>query len=344
MSGKNKASENGAVLIITLLLLAAIALISVDLSRNTLLDHAFSQATRSNLAAKPLMASYEALVARFLVMDFRESASKSGSMLTKNKRFKEWFEPYKSVLSNAEIEIEIEDENGRFPLKSIFPKTASEKIRAEFYIDILEKMIAHLLLAHGYKKGEDGARIAARRFINELLAWGGEKPVSNEAMKWYLSREFPYIPPHRPPESLQELCLVYWPEVEPDLAEKVLMGEDELEGLLGNCSLWSLGPINVNSMTRAIGWGLADNFQTATGFMEALEAERIKRGEQLSQGWENDIFAMKGIIRPPSYILSSSSRWYRARIKLRHGASQTTLESVGWLNKTQMNWICRAIL
>lgn len=326
------------------MLLAGIALISLDLSRNTLLDHAFSQTARSNLVVKPLMASCEALAARFLVSDFRESATKQESMDAKNRRFRRWLDNYAKNLGSADIEIEIEDENGRFPLRTIFPRTSSEKNRAEFYKEILEKMIAHLLITHGYKKGEDGARIAARHFIHELLAWGGEKPVTNEAMKWYLSREYPYIPPNRPPESLEELTLVYWPEMDRELAEKVMLGDDEHEGLLENCSLWSHGPINVNSMTRTVGWGLADNFQTAISLMEEIEAERLKRGEELDQGWENDIFAAKGVLRPPSGILGNSSRWYRTRSKLRQGASWNILESVGWLNKTRMNWISRIIL
>ena len=331
-------------LIIVLFILTALALISLDLNRSTLLDHSFSHSVRANLGAKPLLASGESLAARFLVRDFQNSPEIPESIEAKNRRFKEWLTEYNNSIKHADLNIIIEDENARFPLRAIFPNNSSEKVRAERYIEMLENIIAHLLVAHGYEKGEDEARIAARHYIAELLAWGGEKPVSDEAMQWYLNRNPPYIPPGHPPESVAELALVYWPDVEDTLAKKVLLGDSEMPGLAENCSLWSRGPININTILPVTGWGLSSNFQTALSFMEAIVSERKNHGDKLPGGWENDIFSARGVIRPPANILSSSSRWYRTRTTVRTGAAKTGMESVGWFDKTHMNWICRNIL
>lgn len=343
-SGKKKASEEGAVLIIVLFLMAALAVISLDLGRDALLDSAFSRSTRASLTSKPLLASCESLAARFLVRDFQTPRDIPESMEAKNRRFAEWLKNYSDLLKRADIEIRIEDENARFPLRALFPNTRSERIRAERYIEMLEKIVARLLVARGYGKGEDNARVAARRFVSELLAWGGEKPVSGEAMRWYLDRDVPYIPPRRPPESLAELSLVYWPDIDEELAKKVLLGDSEEPGLLDNCSLWSRGPININSMRTIVGWGLADDLPGAIGLMEDLEAARAARGDELPSGWENDVFAARGIVRPPSGVLNNNSRWYRVTATVRQGAAKNGAETVGWITKTRANWICRQIL
>lgn len=331
-------------LIIVLFILTALAIISLDLNRNTLLDHAFSHSVRASLAAKPLLASAENLAAHFLVRDFQNSPEIPESMQSKNRRLADWLADSDATIRQAGLKISVEDENGRFPLRAIFPESSSEKIRAERYIEILENMIAHLLVLHGYKKGENAARADARSFISELQAWGGQKAPSDEAMRWYLSRNPPYIPPRRPPESLAELGLIYWPDVEEELAKKVLLGDSEKQGLAENCSLWSRGPLNINSIGTVTGWGLSSNFQTALALMEDLEAERRRRGDQLPPGWENDIFSARGIIRPPANILSNFSRWYRVKSSVQNGAAKTGMESVGWLDKSHINWICRNIL
>ncbi|MDE5831684.1 MAG: general secretion pathway protein GspK [Desulfovibrio sp.] len=344
MSGKSRASEDGAVLIIVLFLMAGIAALSLDLGRDALLDSAFSRSIRARLASKPLLASCENLAARFIVRDFQNAPEVPESMNAKNRRLAVWLEDYADHLKSADIEIRIEDENGRFPLRALFPNTKSEKIRAEQYEAMLERIVARLLVARGYEKGEDNARIAARRYVAELLAWGGEKPVSEEATRWYLDREIPYLPPGRPPESLAELPLVYWPDVDEELAKKVLLGDSDGPGLLENCSLWSRGPINVNSITTVTGWGLADDLATARSFMNELETARAALGDELPRGWENDVFSARGLVRPPSSILSDQSRWFRIKATVRQGAAKNSVESVGWITKTRMTWIRRHVL
>lgn len=343
-NGTRNNSEEGAVLIIVLFLLAALAVTCLDLGRSALLDRAFSHSTRASIAAKPLLIDCENLAANFLVRDYRRSDRKPESEAAANRRLSEWLIPYAQTLKNVEITLTIEDENGRFPLRALFPNAASEKIRAERYATALENILAHLLIEAGYEKGDDQARMAARRYVAQLLAWGGEKPMTNEARQWYLSREPPYLPPRRPPESLAELGLVYWPDMDEDLARKVLLGDVGFPGFADSVSVWSRGPLNIHALTRTVALGFSSDYQRARAFADELLSERAKRGDELPSGWENDVFANGGVIRPPANILSGDSRWRRLKATVRQGAASATLESVGWLDKNRMNWISRDVL
>ena len=54
-----KDKRRGAVLILVLVVLTGLSVLTVEFSRDILLDHAMSTSTRSILAAKPLMESGE---------------------------------------------------------------------------------------------------------------------------------------------------------------------------------------------------------------------------------------------------------------------------------------------
>lgn len=57
-----RGKRRGAVLILVLFVLTGLSVLTVELSRDILLDHAISTSTRSTLAVKPLMESGERLV------------------------------------------------------------------------------------------------------------------------------------------------------------------------------------------------------------------------------------------------------------------------------------------
>lgn len=340
----NKVSEKGAVLIITLFILAALALISVDMSRDSLLDSAYAAASQNSLAAKPALQSAEYLVARFLTEEFQKEKTEEGdeSFAAFQKRFQTWLASYAEKFERHELTIELEDENSRFPVRALFPLYSSDKAKAEYYAQWLENMLASLLVMRGYDGGDGGARAAARKYVGELMAWGGRATLSDESLKWYLSREPAYIPPGRAPESLAELTLVRWPDMDEELARNVLTGEDGLPGLLENCSVWAKGPININTMRTVVGWGLRSDYESAKGFMAALEEAREAGGERLPAGWYKDTFFTWGVPEPPSSAVNAGSRWYRVRSSVRAGAAINKAEAVGWLTPTRLTWVSRS--
>lgn len=346
LTGKTKRSEKGAVLIIVLFIIAGLAVVSVDLNRNVLLDHAFSLTTEAGIASRPLLKSGESIAAWFLVRNFQQKKTTPGeeSLQSLQNRLSQWVNVYKSSLKRWDLEIEVDDENGRFPIKALFPAYKSEKLRAEYHATMLENMLAALLVAHGFDGGESEARICARKYVEQLLAWGGHKMLTDAASKWYRERTPAYYPPFRAPESISELLLVYWPDVDEELAQKVLLGSEDIPGLLDNCSIWSIGPININNMKPVVGWGLCSSVSLAWRFMEDLEKARASQGEWLVPGWHNDVFSAHGVDAPPSSILAEQSRWFRIKIGTGLGSAKNYSEVVGWMNKSKMNWVGRAVL
>lgn len=346
MAGRTKPSEKGAVLIIVLFIIAGLAVVSVDMSRNVLLDHAFSLTAEAGLGSRPLLKSGETIAANFIVREFQKEKKEPGDecMASFLGRFREWQAEYSSRLRRWELEIEIEDENSRFPLRGIFPAYGYQKSRAAFYRQMLERILAYLLVQHGYGEGEDAARVAARHYIEQLMAWGGQGLLSNEAVKWYLSREPACYPPLRAPESLGELALVYWPDVDEAMARNVLLGAPGLPGLAQNCSLWTSGPINLNTMRTVVGWGFCATMSKAESFMADFGRARANQGDWLKPSWHMDVFSAHSIDSPPARTVGSSSRWYRVRVTAKLGSAQNRSEAVGWINKTQMTWVSRALL
>lgn len=334
-------------LILVLFIMAGLAVVCADLSKNVLLDHAFSQGSRACLAAKPVLASGEAIAAHFLVREFqRQGIDKRSneSFAAFSSRFGETADEYSRQLGKFELEMELEDENSRFPLRALFPERGANRAKATYYSELLQRILVALMLEHGYDGGEDEARMSARRFVSSLLNWGGEGRPTNEAIRWYVSQDPPVFPPGRAPESLAEILLVYWPGEEADFTRRVLLGDAGKPGLLENCSVWSRGPMNLNTIRTVPGWGLASSSQQGRLFMEDLEAARNAQGEELKPGWHLDIFSAYGISVPPPSILSTRSRWYRVRIRTRQGAAVNSSELVGWISKTGLTWVSRSVL
>lgn len=346
MAGMRKNSEKGAVLIIVLFIIAGLAVVSVDMNRNVLLEQAFALTSEAGMSSKAILKSGEAIAANFFVRDYQREKEKEGqeSMASVSKRLDEWVKLYAANLKKWDIEISFEDENSRFPLKALFPTFSGDNSKADFYAAMLEKILAFLLIRHGYDGGEEAARLEGRRYVENLLAWGGRKMLTDAAARWYLTREPAYYPPLRAPECLSELLLVYWPDMDEKLAGKVLRGDGDIPGLLDNCSIWTQGPLNLNTMKPVVGWGFCGTLSQAEAFMEDMEKTRQSQGDWLKPGWHGEVFAAFGIQQPPSTIAVEQSRWFRVRVKASRGLARNFSETVGWINKTRMTWVSRSVL
>ncbi len=344
---KNRRSQKGAVLILVLFMLSGLAVLSVDLNRDVLLDHVFSSTTRASLTAKPLLASAEVLTALFLVRR-NQTASEGGSTegeespALRNLAFQAFLDQYNNLLARGSIHIELEDENSRLPLAALFPKYAADRSRARSVGRILGRLVTLLLLRHGYDGDAVAARSRAEDYVTQLLAWGGEGALTGEARTWYRNKAVCW-PPGRPPESPDELLLVYWPGVEPALARRVIAGGPDDPGLLDLVSIWSTGPMNINTLKTAVLAALPAAPLHAPAFASAVETARGAQGETLRNNWHRDIFAAWDVPIPGASVLSAASRWFRIRVAAGQGASLLRMESVGWLTNTCMEWVARAI-
>ena len=138
-----KDKRRGAVLILVLFVLTGLSVLTVEFSRDILLDHAMSTSTRSILAAKPLMESGERLATAVLTRN-----SEAG---TPDHVREDWglfglgLERLSAELPGADLSGSIEDENSRFPINAIFYEREADRARAEAFADILTRLRAGLM-------------------------------------------------------------------------------------------------------------------------------------------------------------------------------------------------------
>ena len=333
--------RRGAVLILVLFVLTGLSVLTVEFSRDVLLDHALSSSTRSLLAAKPLMESGERLASVVLAKNSEEG--------TPDHPREDWglfnreLERLSAELQGAELSGNIEDENSRFPLNAIFYEREAERARADAFADVLIKMLAGLMRVHGYAGGADNAARAARDYVDSLRQWGGQTETDEESLKWYLNRSPRRLPPGRPPQAPEEILLVRWPHMEEAWARRVLEGTETLPGLLETLSVWTRGPMNVNTLRPEVLAALMRDERQARAFVSAILRYRDNPDNELKEKWYQDIFSSYDVPTLPNGCLDVRSRWYRLNLTVRQGARENRLTAVGWATHEYVTWEYRAV-
>ena len=109
---------------------------------------------------------------------------------------------------------------------------------------------------HGYAGGTDNALALAKEYVDSLRQWGGLAETDQDTLKWYLTQTPRRLPPGRPLMAPEEILLVRWPHVEQEWGRDVLRGTKELPGLLETLTIWTQGPMNMNTaVTPTTIWG-----------------------------------------------------------------------------------------
>ena len=298
-----KDKRRGAVLILVLFVLTGLSVLTVEFSRDILLDHAMSTSTRSILAAKPLMESGERLAT---------------AVLTRN--------------SEAGTPDHVREDWGLFGL-------GLERLSA----DILTRLLAGLMRVHGYAGGPDNALALAKEYVDSLRQWGGQTETDQDTLKWYLTQTPRYLPPGRPLLAPEEILLVRWPHVEQEWGRDVLRGTKELPGLLETLTIWTQGPMNMNTLQPAVLSALVRDERQARPFVNAVLHYRDNPDNDLGENWYKDLLSAYDVPALPNGCLDVRSRWYRLNLTVRQGARKNTLTSVGWVTHEYVTWEYRAV-
>ena len=313
-----KDQRRGAVLILVLFVLTGLSVLTVEFSRDILLDHAMSTSTRSILAAKPLMESGERLATAVLTRN-----SEAG---TPDHVREDWglfglgLERLSAELPGADLSGSIEDENSRFPINAIFYEREADRARAEAFADILTRLLAGLMRVHGYAGGPDNALALAKEYVNSLRQWGGQTETDQDTLKWYLTQTPRYLPPGRPLLAPEEILLVRWPHVEQEWGRDVLRGTKELPGLLETLTIWTQGPMNMNTLQPAVLSALVRDERQARPFVNAVQHYRDNPDNDLGENWYKDLLSAYDVPALPNGCLDVRSRWYRLNLTVQQGA------------------------
>ena len=321
-----KDKRRGAVLILVLFVLTGLSVLTVEFSRDILLDHAMSTSTRSILAAKPLMESGERLATAVLTRN-----SEAG---TPDHVREDWglfglgLERLSAELPGADLSGSIEDENSRFPINAIFYEREADRARAEAFADILTRLLAGLMRVHGYAGGPDNALALAKEYVDSLRQWGGQTETDQDTLKWYLTQTPRYLPPGRPLLAPEEILLVRWPHVEQEWGRDVLRGTKELPGLLETLTIWTQGPMNMNTLQPAVLSALVRDERQVRPFVNAVLHYRDNPDNDLGENWYKELLSAYDVPALPNGCL---------------GARKNTLTSVGWVTHEYVTWEYRAV-
>ena len=333
--------RRGAVLILVLFVLTGLSVLTVEFSRDVLLDHALSASTRSILAAKPLMESGERLATATL--------TKNSEQGTPDHPREDWglfdreLERLSAELRGSTLSGTIEDENSRFPINAIFYEREADRTKAEAFAGILVRMLAGLMRLHGYAGGQDNAVELAKEYVESLLQWGGQIETPQDVLKWYLEQTPRRLPPGRPLEAPEEILLVYWPHVEPEWAKAVLGGTETLPGLMESLTVWARGPMNMNTLRPAVLGALVRDERQVRPFVNAILQYRNNPDNELEENWYKDLLSAYDPPALPNGCLDVRSRWYRLNLTVQQGARKNTLTSVGWVTHEYVTWEYRAV-
>ncbi|WP_279062302.1 type II secretion system protein GspK [Bilophila wadsworthia] len=218
-----------------------------------------------------------------------------------------------------------------------------EDSRAEAFADILTRLLAGLMRVHGYAGGPDNALALAKEYVDSLRQWGGQTETDQDTLKWYLTQTPRYLPPGRPLLAPEEILLVRWPHVEQEWGRDVLRGTKELPGLLETLTIWTQGPMNMNTLQPAVLSALVRDERQARPFVNAVLHYRDNPDNDLGENWYKDLLSAYDVPALPNGCLDVRSRWYRLNLTVRQGARKNTLTSVGWVTHEYVTWEYRAV-
>lgn len=330
--------QQGAVLVLVLFVLAALAVLTVEFNKDVLLDHTLSVSTRSVLTSRSLLQSGEQMATAVLL----ENSVKGDP----DHLHEDWANFNKQLLllsrelQSGDISGNISDENSRFPLNAIFYEKESERSRAEAFTRILKRLLIGLMRLHGYSGSIDNAGRSAENFILSLQEWAGQISISERSLRWYRQQTPRYLPPGRLFISPEELLLVYWPDVDEKWSRFVLKGEGNKPGLIALVTTLTQGPLNINTLVPSVLAAFVDDEHQAKAFVAAILAYRGNKDNVFSDNWYRDIASQYGadIAGLPKDCLDVRSRWYRVEVTVQTGARKNMLTSIGWVTQEFITW------
>ena len=340
----NADRQQGVVLVMVLVILAGLALLLSEFTRLLLLDRTSSTATRTSLGAKPLLASGE----RFAVSLLQRNAM-AGDPDTLHEP---WSRDYPELvrelsqgLESAEMEGEIRDENSLFPLNALLARSVKDEARADAYAGVFMRLTARLLLEHGFAENRQDAEEQARAFVFAIRRWGGSVGAQADVAeaRWYLEGDPSYLPPGSPLLSADELLLIHWKTLPPEEVRALLRGKGSLPGLLEFVSVWTDGPMNINTLHPRLVAALVEDPDAGQEFAARILAFREQENAPLAKGWyqEEARRATRNAGIFPYRCVAVTSSVYRVTHTVRQGAAEASSMSVCKVEGQTVRWLVR---
>jgi len=267
-------SRRGAVLILVLITLAAVAVVASLLMREVAVEYSTTASTRATLAGSAALESGLLLATDMLMADKNEGITVDhlkeewSQFPTAVKRFaKEW--------QGMALTGRIEDENGRFPINGLV--STDVNLRKQ-YLDVFVRMVDALARLQGLE-------VDVLPLVENMRHWVAPLNLAAPEDAWYATQSPSYGRSGRPFRCPEEMLLVRWPGVEPDAFARIFYGTEKGPGLREFITTWGKGPINMNTALPAVVLALCPDQVRAKAFLAAVESYRSDPDNPLATKW-----------------------------------------------------------
>jgi general secretion pathway protein K len=318
MPTSNSTSKNqqGAVVILILLILTALSCLAIELSKETLVDHASSTVLTSTIRGNSLCDSGRLLAKHILLEDL--------SKTTSDHPFETWGNFDKTLRDTSHkfttgvLTGRIEDENGRFPINNIVLHNRNKQQTSTYqnvFLRLLKQQCEQLNITSGTP--ED--------LLLSIRIWQGEELTrSKEDDAWYKAQQPPYIRPKRPFASPDEFLLLRWPNATKKDLEKLFYGTSSCKGLRELTTIWGAGPVNINTTVKDIYAALPETQNHTAEFANGMIMYQTDPSNSFENDWYLLVAEQCGIKNKslPINILGHNSNTFRVTLTANTGAGR----------------------
>ncbi len=308
-----RSPQRGAILILVLIAIAAVAVVASMMLREVSVEYTSSASVRETVTGGPALDSGLLMAADMLMQDKSDSSDKSDDLLEDWAHFDEALAQLNGSLEGMRLSGNIEDEAGRFPLRALISNNTSLQARYRgIFTRLLQKLHAALELE---------SEMNPTTLYAAIRDWVSSTDSSVGDDIWYHSRVPPYSRRGDWFQSPEELLLLRWPDVDPEDFRTLLEGRGEIPGLRDLVTVWGKGPINMNTAPPALVLAVAPYEGSAVSFMEAVKTYRTTPGNDLSLEWHTPLAANMGMDpgQYPGGCLGQTSTLFRIHLEARRG-------------------------
>ena len=263
-----KPGERGVVVVMVLIIVAGIAFVGYEAMRLTRLDLTGSAVMRTRLADEGLLDAGLSLAVQVL----GEDANSWDGPLDNWNYLPERSEALSLYFTSGEVTGVVEDESARFPINML----PQHSLYEDGPYGLLKRLLGVLVMAHGLSGNGDTLAAELRNWVT-----GGTSPLDAK----YRALPTKITVPHRPMESLDELLLLQWPGAGKKDLEKLYYGTDTVPGLKDLMTVFSTGPINLNTADKLILYAALTGDDMALKMRFVSQALNYRANPQNPLGW-----------------------------------------------------------
>jgi type II secretory pathway component PulK len=307
--------EQGTIIIIVLLVLVVLSFLAMELSKETLIDHASSLFVRSSITGNTLCDSGRLLAKEILATDLEES--KGDYKFEKWGLFNTELKEISEELTSGTLSGEITDENSLFPINKLVLLDPNTKKITEQYQGVFLRMLKTLCSNLNLTSG------TAEDLLTSIRIWQGEQLTrASEDDTWYMAQKIPYTRTKKPFRSPNEMLLLYWPKAKEGDIEKLYYGTDTVNGLRDLITIWGEGPINMNTAHDALTAAIPIVNNNKEDFLTSIDLYRNNPANHFETAWYLTAAKVSGIEEKniPEDILDFKSNRFRVTLTAHVGS------------------------